>query len=292
MHAARLGIDHLVLDPAPPGGLLRAAFLVENMPGFPGGATGEAIVELLVTHARLLGVRHLPLWVEFIAREPGGFAVRADGATVHARTCILATGTRPTLQGLAWVDRALQIGLLHTDSRTLPARLDGMQVAVSGGGDIAFDSALMAVSRGACVTILMRGERPRAHSALRARVADSGIRIRTGLGIEEAAVEGGRIAVRGASADGEVPAMRFDHLVVCHGRHPDISLWRSAAGRETPPPDSVESGIEGLFCAGDMLHQGCRYVAVACGDGILACQRVLAVLDAAPTVSSGVTHAQ
>ena len=204
VHAARIGIDHVLIDQAAPGGLLRAAFLVENMPGFPAALPGTELSDLLAEQAERHGVRRITLGVDAVRKEGDGYDVLSAGTPIWARVCIIATGTQPVMPVVSGWDHALSLGRLHTDARTLPGDLRRTSVVVSGGGDIAFDTALTAHHRGARVEILMRGRNPRAHRALCRRISGLGIPVRPEWAIDGIAAGSNGLDLACRNGDGRV----------------------------------------------------------------------------------------
>lgn len=271
IHAARAGIDHVLFDPDPPGGLLRAARLIENVPGMIDGLSGVSMADRMVAHAQALGVIHYPCRVTAIERTGGGFVVRASsGLTLPARAVILATGTRPRPLRVPGVSGAGRKGLFHRDARTLPTRMSGLNVVISGGGEAALDTALNARDRGATVQIHFRGAGVSANAALCGYIAAAAIPLHPGHSLSGVrwTPEGLRVHFRrGRQAEAIVTC---DHLVACHGRDAGCALWRMAAGPAAPPPADVRTSVPGLFCGGDLIRGGCRYASVASGDGTRA----------------------
>jgi len=264
-------VDHIVVGREPAGGLLPAAWRIDNLPGFPGGIPGRALARRLARQAARLG---LPVEVDEVADielEIGGFLARlASGGAVRARAVILATGTHPRDFSATGAGEVAARGRLHRDARSLPARLSGRSVAILGGGDAALDTALSVHQRGGRASILIRGRALSANPRLVERVAERGIAIETDRIVDRLGVDrtGVRIDPGGLAAD---------HVVVCIGRVPEDTLYRSLVP-DGPIPWEVETPIEGLFLAGDLVAGADRYVAAAQGDGqraMLAAERYL-----------------
>ena len=148
--------------------------------------------------------------------------------------------------------------------------MNGLCVVVSGGGEAALDTALNAFDRGAKVEIHFRNATVRGNEALRIAVNAAGLPRYSGHGLAGVERIPGGLRARFTHGRGGELHVECDHLIICHGREPDRALWRMVAGRETPLPSDVPTGIEGLFCAGDLVRGGCRYASVAAGDGTRA----------------------
>jgi len=269
LQARRDGLDHLVVGREPAGGLLPAASLVENLPGWPGGVAGEALARRMARQAAKLGLPVARDEVVSLERAGKGFLARlASGRSIESVAVVLATGTVPRPWGVAGADAAAAAGLLHRDVRTLPRRLAGGLVAIVGGGDAALDSALTVVARGGSALILVRASSPAAAPRLIERCLAAGVRIRTGIamGEIETSARGLRLSPPGESAD---------HLIACIGRVPDDSLIRPM-GLEAVGISGPATPIPGLFLSGDLVAGRDRYAAPAMGSGASAAIAALA----------------
>jgi thioredoxin reductase (NADPH) len=241
IQARRDLVDHVLVGREPAGGLVSAAWRIDNLPGFPGGVTGPALARRLGKQAAALELPVTAGQVTAIESTGEAFAARlSSGVSIEARTVILATGTRPRPWPGTWS------GGLHRDVRSLPASLEGETVAILGGGDASLDSALSVHGRGGRPVVLVRG-RLRANARIVRRIEARDIEVRTGTTLESAGLEP-------------------DHLLVCIGREPHDALYRMLVP-DGPLPTTVETPIDGLFVAGDLIAGHERYIALAQGDG-------------------------
>jgi WD40 repeat protein len=94
LYAASEGLDALVIESSSPGGQAGSSSKIENYLGFPTGISGQELAERAYSQAQKFGASVM------IARgaaglicEPKRHGVQlADGATISARTVIIATG--------------------------------------------------------------------------------------------------------------------------------------------------------------------------------------------------------
>jgi len=276
IHAARNGINHIVFDPAP-GGLIRAANLVENV-SFIHPSDGNHLAELMLSSASSVGMVKECLKIDGLKQAGGLFKLSAGGNEIIAGTVIIATGTRHKKPDIKIEDCDSVKKLIHFDARTLSPNLSGRQIFVSGGGDAAFDTALNAGKRGAEVEIFFRSVNPSAMKLLEKRACESGIRINRETKISGIRESGGILIVIMETRGLNVVSRTCSSVVICHGREPEDNLWNEVSGGLETPCE-ISTGIPGLFCAGDLIRARCRYVEVAAGDGIRACKFAMEYLE-------------
>ena len=146
---------------------------------------------------------------------------------------------------------------------------EGHGVAIVGGGDSAFDAAVMAIERGASVDVLCR-EEPIAKSDTVARVVSSGGRVHVPCEIVAAAHEGDAIRLT-LSNDAE---LRADYVIVQIGflsakeTFERLGLRLNEDGSIAIDP-YFETSRRGIFAIGD-VHGDIKLITVAWAEGIQA----------------------
>jgi thioredoxin reductase (NADPH) len=145
----------------------------------------------------------------------------------------------------------------------------GHGVAIVGGGDSAFDAAVMAVERGASVDILCRDE-PIAKSDTVDRVKACGGRVRVPCEVSAAAHDGD--AIRLTLTDGG--ELRADYVIVQIGflsakeTFERLDLRLNDDGSIAIDP-YYETSRRGIFAVGD-VHGDIKLITVAWAEGIQA----------------------
>lgn len=260
VQARRDCLEHVVISTEPPGGLVCAAWRIDNLAGFPGGVTGEALGRRLARHARDLELPLVTDRVSSLSHREGLFtATLGSGDRLAAHGVILATGTRPRPWDVDGASGVQAAGLLHRDVRGLPGDLQGRDVLIVGGGDAALDSALSVCRRGGRATVLVRGRESRANERILARLEGREIRLLTETAVEAVEMTGDRVRV--------LPArLQAHHLLVCIGRVPRDELYRQLLEARELPED-VTTGLDGLYVAGDLVAGADRFIARAMGQG-------------------------
>jgi thioredoxin reductase (NADPH) len=148
-------------------------------------------------------------------------------------------------------------------------------VAVVGGGDSAFDEALVLAEVASAVTVLVRGPEPRAARTLVERAAaHPAVTVCTESVVE--AIEGSegveRLLVRGP--DGGVTALPCAGVFIYTGLEPNTGLLRDSLPLDPAghiPVDAwMRTAVPGVFAAGDIRQHSARQLASAAGDGATA----------------------
>lgn len=121
-------------------GQSRAALIpmTHNQPFWPDGISGVAMLDRMWEHASRYPIDFHRGAVGSIDRVPEGFTITTDGATIHARTVILATGVESTRPAMSDQDHAVALGkgLLRYCPICDGYEVTDKTVAVVGSGDL------------------------------------------------------------------------------------------------------------------------------------------------------------
>jgi thioredoxin reductase (NADPH) len=284
--ARSLELDVLVLDAAPaPGGQLHLVhFHPLAVPGFERG-DGPALAE---AYARQLEATGVP-WrgncaIEWLhpAATPGGEAELglAGGERVAARAVLVATGVRRRRLGIPGEREFEGRGVSFSATRD-HARLAGRPAVVVGGGDAAFENALLLAAAGGEVDLVVRGE-PRARSEFRERVratplirVHEGARVTAVLGDDE--VEA--VRVEGPRGETELPTRG---VVIKIGVLPNSEWCREALVTDADGYVRVDAALAtsapGVWAAGDITRPMPPSIPVAIGQGAQAATAIRAAV--------------
>ena len=195
----------------------------------------------------------------------------ADGGRLEASAILIASGCRRRRLDVPGAERFLGRGISLSATRDRAA-LVGRRVVVVGGGDAAFENALLVANDGGEVTVVVRGE-PRAREEFRARAASAGVRVL--LRHRVCAVHGddalSEVELEGESGRERV---RVDALVVKIGVEPNTG-WCASAGILDPAGYVItgrdqSTAAAGVWAAGDVTRPALASLAVALGQGAQA----------------------
>jgi thioredoxin reductase (NADPH) len=273
IYLQRAGLEPVLLERGEAGGLLRSANWVENYPGFPEGITGRDLVTRFRDQLRMVGAKVTSTEVRSVKRARWGFKVKSSEGERVSRAVILATGTRPakvTLRGAEELVGRSVFNELHE----LPSRLKGKRLIIIGGGDAAFDYALGLRERGARIVVVSRSE-PCCLSLLRDRTEALGIEVVIGATPREIRSERRGLKVICDAGASEIE-LDGDMLLMACGRVPNIEILSPNLRREigTCGKELPETGVPGLYLAGDVVRDRHRQTGIAVGDGMRAAMLV------------------
>jgi thioredoxin reductase (NADPH) len=264
-YLARFRRSVLVAD----GGRSRACWIPvsHNMPGFPEGITGDAILKRMTEQATEYGAAIEAGRVEALTAEGDGFTARLNGRTVRARAVLLATGVVDHHPDLPGVERAIERALV----RICPI-CDGYEaidkaVAVIGTDDKGAREAAFLRTYSDRVALIHIGSAE--DLTCQDELARLGIEIVRGS-IDDVRLEGNRVTA--LSWGGTFRS--FDLVYSALGTSPNAGLAEGLNarigedGRLFTDPHQ-QTSVPGLYAAGDVVR-GLNQIAVATAEAAVA----------------------
>ena len=299
VYAASEGLDALVIESSSPGGQAGSSSKIENYLGFPTGISGQELAERAYSQAQKFGASvMIAKGAAGLICEPKRHGVKlADGATISARTVIIATGARyrkPSLANLAEFEGA---GVYYNATFMEEALLgDSDEVIVVGGANSAGQAAVFLARAGRRVHLLVRSDSLSVSMSryLIRRIEETPtIQVRTRT--EIAALEGNGHLERVLWRDGAGAVTSHDvrHVFLMTGAEAstawlngDITLDPKGfikTGTDLTPEDLaaaqwplkrspylLETSRPGVFAVGDVRCGNIKRVASAVGEGSIA----------------------
>ncbi len=251
------------------GGAPRACWIPvsHNMPGFPDGITGDAILRRMTEQAREYGAVIEPGRVEGLTVEGDEFVVRLNGRDLRVRAVLLATGVVDHHPDLPGVERAIERSLV----RICPI-CDGYEaidkaVAIIGNDDKGVREAAFLRTYSDRVTLIHIG--PPEALAGQDDLQRLGIELICAP-IEAVELEQDRVTA--LSWGGTVRS--FDMVYSALGTSPSAELAESVGagvgedGRLFTDAHQ-QTSVPGLYAAGDVVR-GLNQIAVATAEAAVA----------------------
>ena len=276
LYAARAGKSVTVYERECIGGQITRAPQVENYPG-TGRVSGLQLGDSMAAQAEVAGAEISLTDVQKIVKESSGiFRLDTDDGEYYAKAVIYACGARPRTLGLPGEAELIGHGISYC------ALCDGgffknQDVAVVGGGNSAFDDALLLSERCHHVTLIHRRSSFRAEQILVERVKQrNNISLLTGMTVSELIQENGQLAGLTLKIETEkADTLPVSGLFVALGRLPDTELLTGLAaldenGYVFTDEKMAISETPGLFVAGDCRIKSVRQLTTAISDGTVA----------------------
>ncbi len=298
-YAGFRGLSVALVDSLPePGGQVTAMYpekMIFDVAGFP-AVKGRDLVSGLVAQAS----RYAPSYLlgsqaRELVDEPDGDGLLvslADGRSVGARALLVTAGMgeftpKPLPAGDGWLGR----GLVHFVPR--PTELAGQHVVVVGGGDSAFDWALMLAPIAASVTLVHRRDAFRAHPGTVDAVRALGVPVLGGYEVAELRpdVEGvlASVVVAGrmpatAGQEHELPATTVVAALGFNANLGPLTTWGLDLDHRAVVVDSrMATSRPRIYAAGDVCTYPGKVKLIATGFGEAATAVNNLAVDLDPT---------
>jgi thioredoxin reductase (NADPH) len=235
----------------------RAALIpcTHNHAGFPGGISGEALLERMREQAREFGAIREEKRVEHLARVADGFTVGTGMGTYRARTVLVATGAvnlHPPQMEDALQDEALARGLLRYCPVCDGYEVTDTRIAVIGSGNHGTREAEFLRGYTSDITLVAPAGEHELDPECRSRLEEAGVKIVAGP-CGGFAIDGDRLTF--TTAQGR---LAFDSAYPALGLHMRSELAVAAGAKATEDGCLVvdrhlETAVPGLFAAGDVV---------------------------------------
>ncbi len=208
----------------------------------------------------------------------------ADRARISARGVVIATGIRRRKLNVEGEERLSARGIIESGSKDA-ARLVGKKVLIVGGGDAAFENALILAAAAESVTLVHRRESFRAREEFIEQVKNHPrITMLTEAVVEEisggARVESVSLKLQ---ATGETRILPTDAVLIRVGVEPNTEFLR---GKLELDPEgyalidrNCETSRAGVYAVGDVANPLAPTVASAAGMGATAAKSIFSWLN-------------
>lgn len=276
LYAARTGKTVTVYERECIGGQITRAPQVENYPG-TGRVSGLQLGDSMAAQAEAAGAVISLTDVQKMVKETSGiFRLDTDDGECYAKAVIYACGARPKTLGLPGEAELIGHGISYC------ALCDGsffkeQDVAVVGGGNSAFDDALLLSERCHHVTLIHRRSSFRAEQILVERVKQrNNISLSIDMTVSELIQKNGQLTgLALKSKIGKDETLPVSGLFVALGRLPDTQVLVGLAtldenGYVISDEKMAVSETPGLFIAGDCRIKSVRQLTTAVSDGTIA----------------------
>jgi alkyl hydroperoxide reductase subunit F len=248
---------------------------VENYPGFT-CIKGIDLVSKFEEHIKSFNIKLEYGRVERLSKIPEGFVANLeDGRTIDARTCVIASGKSPRTLGVPGEKELLAKGVAYCATCDAPL-FAGLNVAVVGGGNSGVGAAIQLMQICPKVYLVESESSLKADEILRDKMLAGGnVEILTDTVpveiIGDNFVTGFKVRNKKTQ---EERIIEVQGVFVEIGLEPNSSFVADLVSltnkKEIPVNCRAETGVPGLFAAGDVTDVPAKQIIIAAGDGAKA----------------------
>lgn len=276
LYAARGTLNPLLIVGNLLGGQISLTYEVENYPGFPDGATGADLVELMRRQAEKFGARFdydEVVSVDFTKGSP--FTVKTHNHEYQAEAVIVTAGASPRRLGIPGEEEFIGRGVSYC------ATCDGFffrgkDVVVVGGGDTALEEGLFLTRFAKKVQIIHRRDQLRAGPFLQKRARENEkISFVWDTVLDEVIGNGTVQTVHTTHLKtGEKATLQTDGVFVFIGHDPNSQFLSGQLAMDEQgyviTDELMRTSVPGVFAAGEIQDSTYRQIATSVGQGCAA----------------------
>ena len=280
IYAARAMLEPILIQGIQPGGQLTITTDVENYPGFADVIQGPWLMEQMLKQAEHVGTRIVTDHVVGLDLERRPFRLICDSGDVYlADAVVLATGAQARWLDLPSEQKFKGYGV------SACATCDGFfyknkEVLVIGGGNSAVEEALFLANIASKVTLIHRRDTLRAEKIGQERLfKHPKISVIWDSAVEEFIGKENPASLTGLKLKnlktGKMSELKVDGAFVAIGHVPNTALFKGQLTLDehdylVTAPGTVNTGVPGVFAAGDVQDKIYRQAVTAAGTGCMA----------------------
>jgi thioredoxin reductase (NADPH) len=274
LYAARARRRTALLEKGVIGGQISLTETIENYPGIE-SIGGFDLAQAMLRQAESYGLETHYVAATGLEQADGKWVVRTDEEEFVAKAVIIAAGADYNRLGVPGEERLTGRGVSYCATCDA-AFFKDEEVAVVGGGDAAMDEGLFTSRYASKVYVVHRRDQLRASRILQERAfANPKMHFIWNTVVTEIlgeeAVEGARLR---NVVTGEESVLPVKAVFIFIGHHPNTDWLRGLVpmdnGGHIVVNEWMETGLPGLFAAGDVRRNAARQVVSSAGDGATA----------------------
>lgn len=284
IYATRANLKTLIIEAEAPGGKLLKTYEIENYPGISKIA-GVDLAMKMMEHSSLFGAKTEYGTVNNIEDHKDYKKVVLANKEITCKAVIVATGTKERMLDLPHANELIGKGISYC------AVCDGAfyknkEVVVIGGGNSALEEAIYLTKLVDKVTIIIRRDQFRADDLVVDHVKENPkIEIITKSIPHNIITKDNKVAgleIKNVDTD-EISLVKCEGIFPYIGADPATSFLKDFnildENGYVIVNENMETAIEGIYAAGDVIKKQLRQVVTATNDGAIAANSVSRYLN-------------
>ncbi len=275
LYAARNKINTLLIEKAMMGGLAVYSELIENYPGFPDGVSGMDLGQLMLKQAEKFGLKTVYADISGLDLKGPQKIVMTSEGDFTAKAVIIALGSERINLNIPGEKEFVGRGVSYCATCDA-AFFRNKEVAVVGGGNSAISEAVHLAKFASKVTVIHRRDKWRATPVFVDK-ANAEPKINFILNTVVEAVEGEdnvKQLTLNNIVTGQKSVLPVSGVFVAVGQKPNTDLVKDLVKLDSTgyivTNEKMETGLPGVFAAGDIRSNSIRQCISAAGDGATA----------------------
>ena len=275
VYTAREDIKTLLIEKGVVGGLAAITEKVDNYPGFAHGVAGLELAQQLQAQAERFGARIEMEEVSQLLKKDNLFqAILVGGKTLSARSALIASGSEWKKLGIEGEAEFYGRGV-HNCATCDGAFYRDKKLIIVGGGNSSAQESLFLTKFASQIEVLIRGDAWRASDIL-VKSVEQHPKITVHFRTRPLAIKGlqGRIQAVEVERPNRRELMETDGVFVFIGLRPVTAFLEKNVQLDEAgfvlTNDTLQTNVEGLFCAGDVRSGATMQIASAVGEGATA----------------------
>ena len=275
LYAARSRLHTLLIERVIPGGQIMNAELVENYPGFPQGISGAELGSLMEQQATGYGLEIAMADVEGVEFGGEEKIVNTSEGQYRAKALIIAGGSEYSKLGVPGEEELRGRGVSYCATCD-GAFFNDQVISVVGGGNVALNDALFLTRFASKVIVIHRRDQLRATKILQERAfAKPKLEFLWDTVVES--IKGDsqvrELRLRNVKTK-EESSLEISGVFIAVGLRPNTGYLEGLLALSPEGfilvNDQMETGVPGVFAAGDIRAGSARQISSAVGDGATA----------------------
>lgn len=275
MYAARAKLNVILIEKKLPGGQCLIYETVENYPGFPDGIEAPVLMERMKLQGERFGLKIIKDEVLSVSLDGDTKMLQLKSDKIRCKSVIVTSGAQPRKLAVPGEKELTSKGVSYCATCD-GAFFEDCIISVVGGGDQAVEEALYLTKFGSKVYIIHRRDELRATKIIQEK-AFNNEKIEFIWDTVVTSIEGDGIVntlrLKNLKT-GEESTHDTDAVFIFVGTRPDTEFLRGSVELDNSGfvivNQKMETNVQGIYAAGDVISKECRQISTAVGEGALA----------------------